>query len=350
MKRIFIVLIVLLSFLVSCHKTYTIRDEGDKDVFADLSDSTFEVHFIDVGQADSALVLCDGKSMLIDGGNVHDSSLIYSYLKREEIETLDVVVATHAHEDHVGGLSGALNFADVEKVYCPVDEYDSKAFSGFKKQVEKKGCEITIPEPNTEFELGKATVKILACNAGEETNDTSIVLKVIFGNTSFLFTGDAEREAEKWMLDNGCDLKSTVLKVGHHGSANSTTYPFLREVMPEYAVISVGKNNDYGHPTDDALSRLRDADVEVLRTDLLGDIIFTSNGEEVTFITQKDTNSETEKNGEILEWVVNKNSKKFHTPFCSSVDDMKEENKLHLKATRESLINDGYSPCGVCKG
>lgn len=346
MKRIVLVLFVLLSFLVSCHKLY-VRQE-DKDVFKDLSSTSLEVHFIDVGQADSALVLCDGKSMLIDGGNVDDSSLIYSYLKKEEITALDVVVATHAHEDHVGGLSGALSFADVETVYCPVTDYDSKAFSDFKKQVEKRNCEITVPKPDTEFELGKATVKILACNAGEETNDTSIVLKVCFGNTSFLFTGDAEREAEKWLLDSGCDLKSTVLKVGHHGSANSTTYPFLREVMPEYAVISVGKNNDYGHPTDDALSRLRDAEAEVLRTDLLGDIVFTSNGEEVTYKAGKQI--EDKEKSEILEWVVNKNSGKFHKPYCSSVLDMKEKNKLYLKSTREKLIKEGYTPCGVCNG
>ncbi|MBR6632696.1 MAG: MBL fold metallo-hydrolase [Clostridia bacterium] len=330
--------------------------------------STFEVHFIDVGQADASLILCDGKSMLIDGGNVEDSNLIYSYLKKNEVTHLNYVVATHAHEDHVGGLSGALNFATVDTVYCPVKSYSSDAFNNFVKNVEKRNAEITVPEVNSSFLLGSAEVVILACNSTDDTNNSSIVLKITYGETSFLFTADAEREAEEIILEQEFDLSATVLKVGHHGSENSTTYPFLREIMPEYAVISVGKNNSYGHPTEEALSRLRDADVKVFRTDLQGDIICTSGGKTVSFTVDRNADADTlvgieketdtvsptpdaqpEKTEAITtDYIGNINTEKFHYPDCSSVKRMKESNKYYFTGTREEIIAEGYEPCGNC--
>ena len=244
--------------------------------------STFSVKFIDVGQADAALIECDGHYMLIDGGNKDDSSLMYSLLERQNISHLDIVVGSHAHEDHIGGLSGALNFATTDLVLCPVTEHDSVAFRDFKKYAIENGNGIVVPEVGDTYNLGSATITILGANANEDDNNRSIILKVKYGKTSFLFTGDAEREAEQAVLNSDVDLSATVLKVSHHGSADSTTYPFLREVMPEYAVISVEKNNDYNHPSESVLSRLSDADVKIYRTDLYGDIIFTSDGENIT--------------------------------------------------------------------
>ena len=239
------------------------------------------------------MVLCGEEAMLIDGGNAEDSSLMYTYLKETGISYLDYIVATHAHEDHVGGLAGALNYADVGTVYCPVTTYDGEAFSDFKKYVEKKNSQITVPEIGDRFELGNATVEILGLNAGSEVNDSSIILKITHGKNSFLFTGDAEREAEQAILNSGCDLSSTVLKVGHHGSADSTTYPFLREIMPTYAVISVGADNSYGHPTENTLSRLHDAGVTVFRTDLQGDIIAISDTQNITINVEKNPDADT---------------------------------------------------------
>ena len=339
--------------------------------------STFEIHFIDVGQADAALVLCDGKAMLIDGGNAEDSSLLYTYLKNHNISHLDYVIGTHAHEDHIGGLAGALNYASVGTAYCPATSYDTKAFGNFVKALDKHGVSITVPSTGDSFTLGSATCTILAVNTdSSDPNNTSIVLRIVYGDTSFLFTGDAEREVEQAVLNRGANINSTVLKVGHHGSESSTSYVWLREIMPQYAVISVGKDNSYGHPTEEVLSRLRDAEVKTFRTDLQGDIICISDGKNVTFTVERNADAdvfggigenstqqtnppetnppeteppaseETKDNGR--DYVVNKSTKKFHYPSCSSADDIKDSNRWEYHGTRDDLIGMGYVPCKRC--
>lgn len=335
--------------------------------------SSFSIHFIDVGQADAALVECDGHYMLIDGGNKADSNVIYSVLKKAGVSKLDIVVGTHAHEDHIGGLPGAYNYCSADLTLCPVKSYDSNAFEDFVKYADQKGNGITVPSVGDTYALGSASVKILGINGGSDPNNTSIVLRIDYGETSFVFTGDAEREAEQVLLNSGVNLAATVLKVGHHGSDTSTTYPFLREIMPQYAVISVGTGNSYGHPTEDTLSRLRDADVTVFRTDLQGDVFCSSDGQTVTFSvsknadadvfgnigsnsTQKPTepeetqrpNDSEDDEQEGTHYVLNTNTKKFHYPNCGSAKKISEKNRQDYYGTREELIAMGYSPCGNC--
>jgi competence protein ComEC len=343
------------------------------------SQAGLTIHFIDVGQADSALVLCDQETMLIDGGNVADSDLIYTFLKKHDIKHLNYIVGTHAHEDHIGGLAGALNYATVDKAYCPVAEYDSKAFDNFVKYLARRNAVITIPAVGDTFTLGSATVRFLAPQKKyDKTNNTSIVLKITYGETSFLFTGDAERESEADILEAGYNLFSTVLKVGHHGSSTSTSYPFLREIMPRYAVISVGKGNSYGHPDENTLSRLRDADAIVYRTDIHGDISCNSDGSTVRFQTQKkvpplfydriqprapdevlEKPQQKHENPESVQpfvgapevetsYIGNRRSKIFHRAWCSAVARMNSGNRIPLEG-REEAIDQDFIPCNICK-
>lgn len=326
--------------------------------------SIMTVQFIDVGQADATLISCDGHHMLIDGGNKADSDKMYAILKEKGITKLDIVIGTHAHEDHIGGIPGALNYARADLILCPVTDYDSDAFEDFKKYAGK----ITVPCIGDEYSLGSAEIEILGLNAGNNTNDTSIVCMLTHGVNKFLFTGDAEYDAEQKILNGGKEISCDVLKVGHHGSDTSTGYLWLRTIMPEYAVISVGKGNLYGHPTDNVLSRLEDAEIKTYRTDLHGDVTVKSDGEKLTITTQNsvidslifvagDSSTPTntpkptitvssESTG--VRYILNINSHKFHYPNCSSVNSMAEHNKEESNENRDTLIARGYSPCGRC--
>jgi len=313
--------------------------------------SSFEVHFIDVGQADSALVACDGHYMLIDGGNAEDSDLVYSYLERHGARHLDCMVATHAHEDHIGGLSGALNYATVDVAYCPVTEYSSKVFHDMVRYLGEQGKSLTVPEPGEKFSLGSAQVEILGpVTEYDDTNDTSIVLRIDYGEVSFLFTGDMETKAEADLIESGADLQATVLKAGHHGSDTSSGYQFLREIMPEYVVISVGEGNSYGHPSDEVLSRYRDLGAEVYRTDMQGHIIAESDGKTVTFRTEKEAATATNPTGNptLQTYIGNAGTKKFHLPDCSSAKSIQEDKRV-VFLTRLEAVLQGYEPCGRCK-
>ena len=255
---------------------------------------TLTVTWLDVGQGDAAVIQCGGQSMLIDGGKPEKSSYIYAWLQQHGLSYLDVIVATHVDADHIGGLSGALNYASVGTAYCPVTTGTTETFQSFVKFLAQRGKQITVPTAGETFALGGAQVQILGpLHRAEDSNDNSIVLKVSFGATSFLFTGDAERAEEQDLLNAGVNLQSTVLKVGHHGSDTSTSYPFLRAVAPQYAVISVGAGNSYGHPTEAVLSRLRDAGVTTFRTDMQGEITAVSDGQTINFSTAKNAAAET---------------------------------------------------------
>ena len=243
------------------------------------------VRFIYVGKGDCALISCDGKALLIDGGPSSASSKLYAILKRLGITHLDYIIATHPDADHCGGIAGALNFADCGTFYCSVTKHDTKTFNSILKYL--GDTPVTIPSLGNTFSLGAAQVEFVGpVKRTSDTNDGSLVCKITLGNSSFLFTGDAEETSEFLMANSSVDIDADVLKVGHHGSNTSSSDLFLSKVTPKYAIISVGSNN-YGHPSNETLQRLGNAGTEVLRTDELGTIIMTTDGNDIKLETTK---------------------------------------------------------------
>lgn len=315
------------------------------------SERDFAVYFVDVGQGDAAVVVCDGKTLVIDGGTDEGGDALCTYLRNTlQPAQIDYMIATHPHADHIGGLPDVLKAYTVKKLYSPVDVYDSRTFERMAQYAADQGLSITVAQAGQSFSLGRAKVEFLApLGIYDDINDISLVAKVTFGETTFLFTGDAERPSEQDMADSDEDLSATVLKVGHHGSNTSSSYVFLRNVMPQYAVISCGAGNSYGHPHEEVLSRLRDINATVYRTDLNGTVVCRSDGKNVSFTVEKGSKPVETPRPELKGgYIGNMKSKKFHTPDCTSVQDMDAKNRI-VFATRAEAIRQGYTPCGNCK-
>lgn len=344
-KKLFALMLALSLLLCGCVEVRISPAETG------VSGDRLTVQFLDVGQADCALVECGGEYLLIDGGNRDDSQLVVSFLEQQGVTELAAVVCTHAHEDHVGGLPAVLAVYPTKAVYAPTKTYSSNIFDKFIYYTDQQGLEITIPAPGDRFSLGQATVTVLGpVKAYAETNNTSIVLRIDYGDTAFLFTGDMETEAENDMLDyweGKMNWKTDVLKVGHHGSNSSTGYRFLNEVHPEQAVISVGTGNTYGHPHAEPMSRLYQAQAAVFRTDKLGTVQAVSDGESIVFTWENQ--SAVPENAEAAPsvFIGNKNSKKFHTPDCKNLPAQKNSVEF---ASYQDAIDAGYAPCGSCLG
>lgn len=250
------------------------------------------VFFLDVGQADSILIKSQDKYMLIDAGNNNDGEKLVKYFKSLGIEEFEYVVGTHAHEDHIGGMDNVINSFKIKNFYMPDVATTTETFVEVLDALENNNIAFKTPKESTTLKLGDSSFTIL--HVGEESddlNDTSIVIKLKYKNNSFLFTGDASSTVEKEILNK--DLKSDVLKVGHHGSKYSSSAQFINKVKPEYAIISCGLNNSYGHPHEVILNKLKKINTQIFRTDELGTIVAISDGEHITF-----KNIHTDTNGE----------------------------------------------------
>lgn len=243
-----------------------------------------EVHYIDVGQGDCSLIICDGKTMLIDAGENGNETHVLDYLRLHNIEKLDYIIASHQHSDHIGGLPEVLDEIGADKIIMPrltkAQTPTNSTYTAFLKSVKNSGAKVIASEVGASYTLGSAEFEILGpvTNDAEDINNMSVIVKLAYGENTFLFTGDAEKEEEREILATGADLDCDVLKVGHHGSGTSSCNEFLDAVSPEICVIQVGTDNDYGHPHDNIVERLIKYANDVYRTDLCGDIVITSDG------------------------------------------------------------------------
>ncbi|MBW6409376.1 ComEC/Rec2 family competence protein [Clostridium weizhouense] len=277
-KFLSLLLVLLISmFSVGCGQTKTKQNTSQNDL------TNLKIHYIDVGQADSELIQIDGKNILIDAGCNDNKAL--NYLKSIGVKNLDYVIATHPHEDHIGGMATIINNFNIGEFYAPKVTHTTKTFEKMIKALQSKGAKITAPTVGDTLNIGNSTLQFLAPNSSkyEDLNNYSIATRLKYGNKSFVFTGDAEALSENEILSKQLDISGDVLKLGHHGSHSSTSQAFLDKVNPKYAIISCGKDNDYGHPHKETMDKLNAKNINVFRTDLEGTIIATSNGNDITF-------------------------------------------------------------------
>ncbi len=337
-KRLKITLIVIILLILG---SFLIRGAATNKI---------EVHFLDVGQADSTFILLPNqKTMLIDGGNNNDGSFLVDYIKeiREpEINKIDYLVGTHPHADHIGGLDTVINEFEIGKIYLPRVNHNTKTYEDLLIAIDKKGMKIataragTVIFSNNSINL-EGTILSPKLNYYDELNNNSVVLRLVYGDRAFLFAGDAEAEVEAELVNSGLNLQADILKVGHHGSRTSTTVPFLEAVSPQSAFISVGDNN-YGHPAAEVINRLKNRNVKIYRADQQGTVILTSDGNEIKYDKKEMTyEKEEEINGVYISYLSLKDEEIIIKNNTEDTVDLSNWKLVSEKAGQEYIFPAG---------
>jgi len=364
MKKLLSIILSLI-LLFSC-TACGVQSPKQYEYERDLAGRSLLVHFIDVGQGDSILLESKGSFVLIDAGEKSRGSDVVDYIRSRGADKLDYIIATHPHSDHIGGMAKVIKSISADNFITVETDQNTSAWLNVLKAVDDRDINYIDAVAGSTYSFGEAQFTIMAplSSGYSGYNDYSVVTKVTCGSISFMLTGDAEKQSEKEMIKSGEDLKADVLKCGHHGSSSSSTAAFLKAVDPSYAVISCGKDNDYGHPHKETLKKLGMLDCAVYRTDELGTIVASTDGSALSFYSADDerilstqagddpsSSDSAETSAPITgsegSYIGNKNSKVFHLPNCESVSAMSEKNKVEFNS-RDDAINSGYRPCSSC--
>ena len=281
-------IMIIAAILGYLYEEYYLNEENIDNVEMKevISESELKIYFLDVGQADSILITSNGEYALIDAGNNNDGKKLVNYFNEMGIEKFKYVIGTHAHEDHIGGMDDIIKNFSIEHFYMPNVITTTKTFEDVLDALETQNIRFETPNIDESFSMNDVKFKVLYVGEDKtDLNNSSIVLKVTYFNTTYLLTADATSEVERKILDK--ELESDVLKVAHHGSGYSSIASFLTKVNPKYAVISVGRNNDYGLPKNITLKKLEKLGTTIYRTDKDGTILLTSDGNSISFETYR---------------------------------------------------------------
>lgn len=310
---------------------------------ADLSGAgELTAHFLDVGQGDCSILVSDGHVMVIDCGDEGQGTKIQNYLQKQEIEEIEYLVLTHPDSDHIGGAPAVITKFEIGTVFVSGYEKDTRCYDRLTETLKYKRRKTRVPETGEKYTLGNAEITFYVPGETEDANNASLVVTVKNGNNVFLFTGDAESAEETDILRQGADVSADVYHVGHHGSSTSTSDSFLEAVHPEYAVISCGEGNDYGHPHTETTDKLIRSGTEIYRTDEQGTVTAVSDGENIMWSYETHT-----KDSRAGSYVCNTNTMKFHLPECESAEKISQSNR-EIMEDRNEIIQKGYQPCKLC--
>ena len=281
LKILFLPLIII--FLTGCNWNFYL----DEPLPAVTVNNDLKVHYLDVGEADSIFIeLPNGETMLIDAGEAQDEEKIADYIENLNYDTINYVIGTHPHADHIGGLAYIIKNFEVKNIYMPKVAANTKTYENLLKTIKSKSLSITVAEKDKKIintENLKAYFLAPENKKYDELNNYSAILKIVFQDKSFLFMGDSEASVEKTLTDVSAD----VIKVGHHGSNTSSSSGFIERVNPEIAVISVGENNKYDHPDKDVIKAYEKLGTKIYRTDLNGNIVISTDGENLDVEVEK---------------------------------------------------------------
>lgn len=287
--RMFVSILAVVLMLSGCALELELGSPADTSSGSRQNEGRLRVIFLDVGQGASQLLISpSGKTMLIDAGNNDREQAMLDYLKEYGVNRLDIVIGTHPDADHIGGLDRVIDHVDIGEIYMPKIQANTKTFESLLLSIKNKGLKVKTAKAGLvlEWDEDVQVTMVAPVQTYDDKNNMSAVVKVVYGDTSYLLTGDAERQSEKDMIESGADLQADVMLIGHHGSKSSTTLSFLKKVAPQYGVIQVGENN-YGHPTSTVLDRLSKQGIEVYRNDLHGTVEIASDGHTYRITTER---------------------------------------------------------------
>ena len=364
----FILSVLLALTLVLPGSAVTAKADGQGDM---------AVHFIDVGQGLAILVQSGGENLLYDGGNRSHADEVVQYLKNQQVETINYMISSHYDEDHLGGLVKCLDNFEVEHVFGSDYVHTSDLFNTFMNTATAHAIIVEYPSVGDTYEFGTGSFTVMAPDGiSQNSNDNSVVIRLVNGNNSFMFMGDAEETSEQDMISTGMNLDCDVLSLGHHGSASSTSWDLLEAASPSWAVISCGLNNSYGHPAAETMGKLSDMDIPVFRTDDQGTVIALSDGNTISWNqepcndytsgsekqstdssadqSEQDTNdaaatesyaaeTDTSDTQGRMVWISATGSKYHSIPDCGNMNPDKA-----TQETESQALSQGYEACKKC--
>lgn len=349
--------------------------------------NSIRITVLDVGMGDSIFIeLTDSRCMLIDAGESEAAETVVDYISSHGYDKIDYLVGTHPHSDHIGGMREVINSLEIGEIFMPRVEHDTYTYEKTLELIDEKGLEITTAKSGVDIidEVELSAEIIAPCSDSySELNNYSAVIKLSFGNTSFLFMGDAEAESENEIT---ADVSADFIKVGHHGSETSSSSEFVNRVGAQYAAVSVAEDNEYNLPSQSVISRWEESGAEVLMTKDVGNIVAESDGSTLSVSGESSasgtgsegsgigvgSDSGTDENpgeeaGEATNtngaesgadsaeasiseysWILNTNSKRIHRPDCSQAKNIAEKNRAYSSESLDKLISQGYKPCGSC--
>ncbi len=365
MKRVLSILLIIVTLfgITGCQRGgsgFTATDSSSHSV--DINKSMY-VHYIDVGQGDATFIeFPNGETMLIDAGEKEYGKKVSNYIATSGYSRVDYVVATHPHTDHIGGMREVIESFDIGKIYMPNVVHDGATYEQLLLAIQEKGLKIKAAQAGDSFSVGAVSVNILSpvSESYDNLNNYSVVMKMVYGEISFLFMGDAEASVEK---EIEADVSANVLKVGHHGSSTSSSIEFIKRVDPDVAIISVGEENSYGHPHEETIEAFEEYGTKIMRTDKVSTIMLSTNGEKVLSSigiladaadddkkhkVDHDNDGYADDETYDYKYVLNTNSKKIHYPSCESADDIIGKNRETTSKSIKQLKKEGYEPCRFC--